>query len=98
MTEFTTPRNHTPSSLPRIDGERAVVEQAKGALMLRYAISSHEAFALLLTWSRDTDTTLHTIAHTLVNGVRQGVEAEHHEPALVRWLQEQLNEDTTGHR
>jgi hypothetical protein len=94
MSELLSPHRHAPSSLPRIDGDRAVFEQAKGALMLRHGIGAHEAFALRLTWARDSDTTLNTIAHTLVGSVvRQGDEAQHHEPALVRWLQERLSED-----
>lgn len=95
-TESTSPRHHTTSSLPRLDRDRAVIEQAKGALMLRYGISSHEAFALLLTWSRDSGTTLHTLADTLVNGIRQGDETGRHEPTLIRWLQRQLHADLSG--
>ena len=93
MSEFTIPGTSAPSSVHVIAGDRAVLEQAKGALMLRYGIGSHEAFALLLTWSRESQTPLHTIAHALVNGAG---ETDHHEPALIRWLQERLSQEISG--
>jgi len=43
MSVVTSARNHTLSTLPRIIGDRAVVERARFALMLRYGIGSHEA-------------------------------------------------------
>ena len=61
--------------MPTIEGDRAVVEQAKGALMLRYGINSHEALALLLAWSREMGTTLHAIAHALMDGACPGSRA-----------------------
>lgn len=70
-----------------------MVEQAKGALVLRFGIGPHEAFTILLTWSRDMHTTLHTLAHTLVNGACQGGEADQYDPDLVSWLRDQLSED-----
>lgn len=93
MSEIKRPPLHAPPTLSRIDGDRAVVEQAKGALMLRYGISSHEAFALLLSWSHEVDATLHTIAHTLVNAACQAGDPDHYDPDLVRWLREQLSDD-----
>lgn len=96
MSQLTSPRNRIQSTLHR-DADRVVLEQAKGALMLRYGIGSREAFAVLLAWSRQSNTTLHTIAHTLVTAVHHGDVAEHHEPSLVRWLQDQVSEDITAH-
>lgn len=89
----TTPRDHVLLTSPRFDSDRALVEQAKGALMLRFGVGPHDAFALLLTWSRDMHTTLHTLTHTLVNGACQGSEGDQYDPALVSWLREQLSED-----
>jgi hypothetical protein len=46
---------------------RAVIEQAKGALMLRYGLDQDTAFAVLKRWSQDSNIKLHTIAQTLVD-------------------------------
>ena len=63
LSEITNPLDHTPPTMPTIEADRAVVEQAKGALMLRYGLNSHEALALLPAWSREMGTSVHAIAH-----------------------------------
>ena len=74
-----------------IDANRVVVEQAKGALMLRYGIDSHQAFALMVRWSRVTRTSVPDLAHTLLHGVCEGnPETERRQRSLVRWLEDQL--------
>jgi fructose-specific component phosphotransferase system IIB-like protein len=45
---------------------RAVIEQAKGALMLVYGISSERAFGILTWRSQQTNTKLHTLAERFV--------------------------------
>lgn len=92
MSEISNPLDHNAPAMATIEGDRAVVEQAKGALMLRYGITSHEALALLLAWSREMGTTLHAIAHALMDGACQRGETCH-DPALVSWLREQLSDD-----
>jgi len=75
----------------------AVVEQAKGALMLRYGIDSHQAFALL-HWCQESGYELRTVARTLVHGICEGdAAAESREPALARWLEERLRSGLPGH-
>ncbi|HZJ06188.1 MAG TPA: ANTAR domain-containing protein [Nocardioidaceae bacterium] len=64
----------------------SVIEQAKGALMLRYGIGSYHAFASLLRWSRGTNTPMETVAHTLVRDICRGGHREPRDPELVRWL------------
>lgn len=96
MSDITSRPDQTPPILPRMDADRTVVEQAKGALMLCNGISSCEAFALLLTWSREKDTTLHTIADTLMNGACQGGGSDLYDPELVGWLRQQLSDDLSG--
>jgi hypothetical protein len=82
------------SSVPElraIDAHRATVEQAKGALMLRYGMDTFQAFALIVRWSRLTHTPVHTLAEALVHGVGESnppTENRHH--ALVHWLEDQL--------
>lgn len=46
---------------------RDVIGQAKGILMERYKITSHQAFLLLAKASTDSNRKLHAIADTLVN-------------------------------
>lgn len=80
------------------DAHRTDVERAKGALMMRYAIDSHQAFALLVRWSRATRTPVATIAQTLLRGICEGnPHAELRQRTLVRWLEAQLrNGDPEG--
>lgn len=47
---------------------RAVIEQAKGALMLVYGITADRAFDILTWRSQETNTRLRTIAEQLVTG------------------------------
>lgn len=78
----------------------AVVEQAKGVLMLRYGVSSYEALAALAQWSRMAQVPLTELSRALVTGVCQGHLASG-EGGLVRWLEHQLRRDlpqTTGDR
>jgi AmiR/NasT family two-component response regulator len=49
---------------------RAVIEQAKGALILRYGLDDDAAFAVLRRWSQNSNVKLHTIAQTLIDGAR----------------------------
>lgn len=76
----------------------ALIEQAKGALMLHYGIDSHQALAVLIGWARTSRTPVPTIAHTLLRGICEGnpqTEARHQ--ALMRWLEAQLRAGDPGH-
>lgn len=83
--------------LRAIDAHRAVIEHAKGALMLRYGIDSFQAFAVLVRWSRATHTPVQTIAHTLVHGICEGnPQTELRQRTLMRWLEDQLRHNDPG--
>ena len=74
-----------------VDAHTATIEQAKGALMLRYGVDSHQAFAVLVRWARVTHTPVRTVAHTLLHGICEGnPETERRQRSLVRWLEDQL--------
>ncbi len=76
-----------------IDANRALIEQAKGALMLRYGMNHFRAFALIVRWSRLTHTPVHSLAETLVHGLgeaRSHTDARHR--PLIRWLESQLRQ------
>ena len=75
-----------------IDSDRALVEQAKGAIMLRYGVSSYESLAAMIRWAREADAPLEDVAHALVKGICQGrVTAE--TQGIVRWLEQRLRAD-----
>jgi hypothetical protein len=70
----------------------AVVEQAKGALMLRYGVGSYESLGAMVAWAREAEVSLLDVAHALVKGVCQGhVTPDSH--AMVRWLEKRLRTD-----
>ena len=51
-----------------LEQSRAVIEQAKGALMLVYGISADRGFDILTWRSQETNTRLRAIAEQLVSG------------------------------
>ena len=76
----------------------ALIEQAKGALMLHFGIDSHQAFAVLLGWARTSHTPVVVIAHTLLRGICEGnPQTEVRQRALVRWLEAQLRDGAPDH-
>ncbi len=71
----------------------ALIEQAKGALMLHFGVDSHQAFAMLLGWARTSHTSVAVIAHTLLRGICEGnPHTEVRQRALMRWLEAQLRD------
>lgn len=51
---------------------RAVIEQAKGALMLAYGLDSDQAFAMLRWWSRNRNVKVRELAERVVTLAREG--------------------------
>lgn len=71
----------------------ALLERAKGALMLHYGVDSHQAFAVLVGWARTSHTPLPTIADALLRGICEGnPETDVRERTLLRWLEAQLRD------
>ena len=78
-----------------LEAHRGVVEHAKRALVLRYGIDSHQAFAVMVRWARVSHTPVVGIAEGLVSGVGDGgPRTRSRPPALLRWLEEQLRRPT----
>lgn len=74
------------------EGNSCMVEQAKGALMLRYGIGAPESLAVLDRWSHEAGIPVEEVARTLVHGICLGqvdVGAE----ATVRWLEQRLRRE-----
>lgn len=77
--------------------EMAVIEQAKGVLMLRYGIGSYEALAVLGRWAQECGFSLSDVAHAITHGVCQGRSGgSPYEEGLVRWLEQRLRDDITA--
>ncbi|MEV6426491.1 PAS and ANTAR domain-containing protein [Nocardia sp. NPDC051463] len=62
-------------TLPELYAARAVIEQAKGALILVYGISAEQAFRVLSWRSQETNTKLRALATQLVADLRSMVHA-----------------------
>ena len=89
-----------PSALEpcEIAANPALIEQAKGALMLHFGIDSHQAFAVLVGWARTSHAPMPTIAHTLLHGICEGSpQTEVRQRPLMRWLEAQLRDGDPGH-
>ncbi len=74
----------------------AVVEQAKGVLMLRYGIGSYEALAVLGRWSQESGFSIPDLSRAITHGVCQGHRGSTYEAGLVRWLEQRLRDDLNG--
>lgn len=73
--------------------ELAVIEQAKGVLMLRYAIGSFEALAVLERWSHLSGETLADLSRAITHGICQGHNGHTADNAiLVRWLEQEFRQ------
>jgi hypothetical protein len=75
-----------------IAADRAVVEQAKGVIMLRYGVGSYESLAAMARWAREAQVTLQEVAHALVKGICQG-RVTPETQGMVRWLEQRLRVD-----
>ena len=79
------------------DANPALLEQAKGALMLHFGVDSHQAFAVLVSWAQMSREPVPTIAHTLMRGICEGnPQTEVRHRPLMRWLEAQLRNGDPG--
>lgn len=74
----------------------ALVEQAKGVLIFRYAVGAEAAYSLLELWAAETDSTVEDVAHAVIHEICQGDRSRSSDPALVRWLEERLRHEFPG--
>ena len=82
-----------PSSAP---SSEAVLEQAKGVLVFRYAVDPDVAGRLLCLWSAGAGVSVREVAHALVHDICHGDHADVSNPMLVRWLEDRLRHEVTN--
>ena len=74
-----------------IEANRAAVDRAKDALMRHFGMEALQAFSLLVRWSRLTQTPVHTLARTLVQGIDEAdPQPQKRHRLLIRWLEGRL--------
>jgi len=83
-------RTRSDQELDEITEAAALLEQAKGVLIFRYAIDACTAFGLIERWAVESGTGIETVAHALVHDICQGDRTELRDPSFVRWLEERL--------
>ncbi len=76
----------------RTIANRATIDQAKGALVLRFRITPEDAFARLRTWASATDSSVLTVAQALVHGVCLGETPPRLNPAVVSYVAAAIGE------
>lgn len=85
------PEQRAPRRGP-VDRERITLERAKGAVMLRYGVNSHVAFAMISRWSRVAEIPIATLCAALVDGAVRNEDMFDDRPALDEWLEERLTD------
>lgn len=73
----------------------AVVEQATGALIFRYSISSEAAASLMELWAAEAGVPPTAVARAVVLDICQGLPDTGSDPPLVRWLEDRLRQEVT---
>jgi hypothetical protein len=79
--------------LNRMTPTTALLEQAKGVLIFRYAIDADAAYSLIELWSAEAGVTVEVVCRAVVNDICQGTRTDSTDPQLVRWLEERLRHD-----
>lgn len=75
-----------------------VVNQAKGAVMMRYGVGSPIALALLARWARKSGSNIEGSAETLVRDLRGSSSNGRDSAALARWIDLELDGVTPDDR
>lgn len=82
-----------PASASTTTTPTALVEQAKGVLIFRYAIGAETAYELITRWAAEAETTVDAVAHAVVHEICQGDRSRPSDPTLVRWLEDRLRHE-----
>lgn len=87
------PQTGSDQEFDEITEAAALLEQAKGVLIFRYAIDACTAFGLIERWAEESGAGIETVAHALVHDICQGDRSELKDPSIVRWLEERLRHE-----
>lgn len=77
--------------LDQISAATALLEQAKGVLIFRYAIDACSAHKLIQRWAASAEVGIETVARALVHEICQGDRPV--DLRFVRWLEDQLRHE-----
>lgn len=77
----------------RLAASAALLEQAKGVLIFRYAINADTAYSLLELWAAEVGVSVDEVADAVVHQICQGDHAQASNQRTVRWLEERLRHE-----
>jgi hypothetical protein len=80
----------------QVIASRAVIDQAKGVLILRFRVDAEGAFKMLRAWAAETGSTLQVVAQTLVHGVVLKDTFGTWDPAVLAYVAAALGEPMAG--
>jgi hypothetical protein len=83
---------HEVEQLRRALSSRADIDQAKGALMLRYGITSEQAFGVLVRWSQHANVKLRVVALALLQAIGGEPRPQTAPESVVAWVAENLRD------
>ena len=83
---------HEVEQLRRALSSRADIDQAKGALMLRYGITSQQAFDVLVRWSQHANVKLRVVALALLQAIGGEPRPQTAPESVVAWVAENLGD------
>ncbi|MFP5252521.1 MAG: hypothetical protein ACLGH4_01845 [Actinomycetes bacterium] len=93
LPETPAPRSRPQSMLAEAVEADMLLEQAKGALIFRYAVDAGLAQAILEGWGAESGEGVEAVADALVRGVCQGDVDAAQEPWLTRWVEDRLRRE-----
>jgi len=82
----------TSRQVQQVVASRAIIDQAKGVLILRFRVDAEAAFKILRGWAAETDSTPQVVAQTLVHGVCLQDTTRHWDPAVLSYIAAALGE------
>lgn len=78
----------------QVVASRAIIDQAKGVLILRFRVDAEAAFKILRSWAADTNSTPQQVAQTLVHGVCLQETTRQWDPGVLSYVAAALGEPT----
>jgi hypothetical protein len=76
----------------QVVASRAVIDQAKGVLIMHFRVDAKAAFQMLRAWAAETDSTPQVVAQTLIHGVCLQETTRSWDPCVLAYVAAQLGE------